>query len=277
MRKTFILAMFLFACGGILAHEFWIAPVKFHYQLKDTLQLRLLVGEGFTGENWGVGKEKLKRLDLISANANENMLDQYSPDSLQPTNMALHHEGTQVIVFNNKGSYIELEPEKFNAYLTEDGLYNAIEWRKTHQQDTAKGKEWYQRSVKSIIQVGSKFSDVYRQPTGLPLDIILLKNPYSLQKETECEVLLLFNGKPLPNTLVRLWQKINTNVSMKDFHTDDSGKIKVNILPAGNYMISAVYMEQTDKLPGHLLVQPSKSGESADWQSFWGSLTFGYD
>lgn len=260
-----------------MAHEFWIAPVKFYYQVNDTLQLRLLVGENFTGENWGVGKEKLKRLELISAHAKQNILDLYSPDSLEATSVVLNNEGTQVIVFNNKGSYIELDAEKFNAYLIEDGLYNTIEWRKAHQQDTAKGKEWYQRSVKSIIQVGNKLSDMYRQPTGLPLDMIILKNPYSLNTETKCEVLVLFNGKPLQNSLVKLWRKTNTNVTMQEFKTNTAGKVKLTIVPEGNYMISAVHMERTDKLPEYLLVQPSKSGESADWQSFWGSLTFGYN
>ena len=84
-----------------------------------------------------------------------------------------------MVVFNSTNSHIELASDKFNEYLKEDGLESAIQYRQKNGENNKVGKEYYQRSVKTVIQVGNEITDACLEPTGLPLDIILFENPYA--------------------------------------------------------------------------------------------------
>ena len=118
-----------------------------------------------------------------------NNLGKDSGDSLQ---LALIDEGTVMMTLNTKNSLIDLEAEKFNEYLKEEGLTEAIEYRQKSGDTIKNGHENYQRSVKTIFQVGKRFTNVCKQKTDLPLDIIPVEHPYTIVKdESDFSILAL--------------------------------------------------------------------------------------
>jgi hypothetical protein len=270
MKKGILLPVLWIVTIVAFAHEFWLSPQKFFYSIRETAHIRFNVGENFTGENWGGNKTKIQQLlHYTPSDTIINLSSRLSENKGDSLSLPLPETGTHMVVFHSTNSFIKLEAEKFNGYLQEDGLDNVVSYRKEHNQMQNEGKEYYQRSVKTILQVGDNLTDACTKPTSLPLDIIPEINPYTLPAELTKQGLLkvrfqvLFRGKPLDNALVKIWYRTPKKVEMEDLRADKKGWIITERHP-GPFMVSCVHMERntTDTL--------------ADWQSYWGSLSFEY-
>ena len=175
--------------------------------------------------------------------------------------------GNNLIALNNRNTYIQIEPQKFNAYLQEDGLDNALEWRKTHSLLNRPGRENYQRCVKTLIRNGSQGDDTYALNTGMRLELIPSSDPYD--KPRSLEFTVLFDNKPLENALVQVWHRAGGRTTVDKLRSDNAGKVTFPLWPDGDWMISAVRIVPTTP-------SKTKTTNKADWQSYWGSYTFSY-
>src|SRR6185295_6960741 len=213
MKKIFFLLL-TFVVMSVSGHEFWIQPDKFIYKYAEHVNIKFLVGENFAGENWTGDKDKIKSLHLYFEDAVDTNVDddlgKNKGDSLQ---IAMLDEGTVMLTLNTTNSFIDLDAAKFNDYLEKDGLTEALKYRQTNGDTAKNGHENYQRSVKTIFQVGDKFTYVYKQKTDLPLDIIPTEHPYSISKDGNFKVKLFFQGEKLKDTKVRVWHKLDDKVS----------------------------------------------------------------
>jgi len=265
MKKKIIFCFLILGVLSLSAHEFWIQPDKFIYKRGETINIKFLAGENFNGENWTGDKEKIAGLryyfdDVIDKNLDDD-LGVEKGDSLQ---LAMLDEGTAMITLNTKNSFIDLEAKKFNEYLREDGLTEAIEYRQKNGDTVKNGLEYYQRSVKTIFQVGSKTTDAYKRKTELPLDIIPAEHPYTVAKDGNFKVKIFFQGEKLKKTKVKVWHRVDNKVSQLEYTTNDDGEIKFFLHPEGEWMVSCVKMIKL------------QNDSQAEWQSYWGSLTWGY-
>lgn len=132
MKKILSLSVLLILIVSVTAHEFWLAPKKFWFQVNDTATLNFKVGEHFLGDNWKGNKSKVNQLlyySPSSTNSIGNLLSGNEGDSIK---IVLREEGTHMVIFNSNNSFIELEADKFNAYLKEDGIMNTLTYRKEH-------------------------------------------------------------------------------------------------------------------------------------------------
>ena len=246
------------------SHEFWLQPDKFIYEVGDEVNLRLLVGENFEGENWSGNKKSIKSFRLHFDDVTDDLSSQITDSAGDSLQFSIHEEGTFMITYNSTNKFIELKPEEFLAYLKEDGLQNAIDYRKENGELDSMGREFYQRSVKTIFQVGDRTHGAYKKQTSLPIDIIPLSNPYKFKKGDTLTVRILFQKKPLTNSLVKVWHRVNNETEKIELLSNENGEIRFHVKAIGSWMISTVKMI---RLP---------ETDEAQWQSYWGSLTFGY-
>ena len=248
----------------ILAHEFWLQPEKFIYQPGENINIRFWVGEDFDGSNWSGNREKVNTLQLWLDDITDDIADQVTDEKGDSLQLNIMDEGTPMITFNSANSFIQLDSAKFNAYLKEDGLTSVLEYRAAHNENDSSGRELYQRSVKTLVQVGDKKSNI-SHPTNLPLDIIPLTNPYTAKNNDTLAVKVLFKHQPLANQLVNVWQRINGKTTKQEYQTNNKGSLGFALSTSGKWMVSTVKMVRLDKDP------------KADWQSYWGSCTWGYE
>lgn len=247
-----------------LSHEFWLEPQQYIFSRADEINIRFRVGEDFTGDNWRGNREKINELKLFYADIVDDLSNAITDDQGDSLQFSIHEEGTALITFNSTNSFIDLEAAKFNAYLLEDGLQNAIDDRRQQNEVDSPGREMYQRSVKSILQIGALKTTVYKKQTKLPVDIIPLSHPYQLKDGDSITVKILFKGEPLANTKVRTWHKVPGHVSNHSFMSNENGEIRFPVTTSGEWMVSCVTMVRLlDDL-------------GAQWQSYWGSVTWGY-
>lgn len=269
MKKVIVFLSVTIISLAVIAHEFWLQPQKYVFNNGETASIKFNVGESFTGENWTGNNDKINQLTHYTPSNKQidiaGLVSDKKGDSIQ---LKLEEDGTHMIIYNSKNSFINLVSAKFNPYLKEDGLSETVAYRKLHNETNKNGKEYYQRSVKTILQVGSLHTDALLKPTSLPLDIIPSENVYNLGNQGKNPIIqftVLFNKKPLANKLVKVWHKTaNQKTELTDLRTNSLGKIATKIALNGSYMISCVHMER------------NTIDTAADWQSYWASVTFGF-
>lgn len=263
MKRTVLI---LFAIGLVsvgLSHEFWIAPSQYRCQPSQQILLSFLVGEDFHGEVWEARVKRTQSVQVFGAKTQLSLTEIALKSDSIPIPVVLENPGTYLVAMRSNNSFIELEAEKFNDYLKEDGIENIAQLRADKKELDKPAREFYQRCAKTLLQVGGTMDGSYKKNLGQPLEIIPLKNPYALKANEGLPVQILFKGKPLPNAVVRTWHKTpNTETAKGSIRTNAKGIITTPALAAGEWMISLVRMV------------PHPDPKEADYQSYWASLTF---
>jgi uncharacterized GH25 family protein len=243
-------------------HEFWLGLTRYRLAPGGETVLTFFVGEDFHGETWTKRNERLQSLKLYGADGVKDLSATAMETDTLPMSLSFANAGTHLLAMESKNSYIELDGEKFTAYLEEDGIDNIKALRSSKGESTKAAREHYRRCAKTILQVGSKTDHTPLQKLGQALEIVPLKNPYALRKGEELTLQVMFLGKPLPNTVVRTWQKAPAQETAKArLRTDAEGKTSFIPAVAGEWMVSLVYM-----IPS--------TDPAADYQSYWATLVF---
>ena len=263
MRKTAKI-FFVLMCIGLISqgHEFWIGLSNYRVAANGNVAVQFYVGEDFKEEVWAARKSRTGKVIHFSNNRQTDITNKFIPDSLPValTNLVL---GTHMITMESKPSYIEMKADKFNEYLAEDGIDDIAVLRKQKNQLSKDSREFYQRFAKTIFQSGAVVDSTYKIITGMRLELIPGKNPYSLKAGNKLPMLILFNGKPLHNYKIRTWNKIKGKLYTGTLITDNDGSVNVPLNHTGEWMISLVKMTENE------------IKDEADYTSYWGSLTFG--
>lgn len=260
--KYLLITSFIFSSIFTVAHEYWIAPVKYKVKSNESFSINCYAGEDFKEEVWAKRKDRTLQVKLFHENEIMDITPKFIAQDSVKIPMYLSKEGNHLIAIRTKPSYIEMEGKAFNAYLEEDGMANILAYREKNNLSEKKSREYYQRCAKTLLQVDGKNDETYKINTGMTLEIIPQNNPYTLDAE-ELNVYFEFKGKPLANYQVRTWCKKDGKLIVKSFHkTDANGYAKLPIKEKGEWMISVVKME--------LYSDTNK----ADYDSYWGSFTF---
>ena len=251
------------------AHEFWLQPAFFFVNPGATVPVDIRVGESYEGEPSEGKKNRIVTYKHYSAADSTELSPKLVGDNYGSVSLKLTQPGTHLLVFANTPKFIELKPKEFLAYLKEDGLDNVVAARQQQGQTDKPGRELYRRCAKSLIQVGDQPDNTYARPTNLVIDITPTQNPYTLRQGQMAGFRVLFRGKPLANTLVQYWAKpqLAGKAVVVKSSTNADGLVQFKLVQGRN-MVSAVRMIAND--------EPTLKGSPvADWQSYWGSLTFG--
>jgi uncharacterized GH25 family protein len=265
MKPRILLLVSLVLLGSLATgHEFWLRPKKFRYAVGEEAKIDFVVGENFNGEFWDLTLHKVEKLELITAFGKKDLTSFVKKTKGNNLLYKIGSQGTHLFALRSNKAFIELEAEKFNEYLSEDGLDNIIQRRKDQNETGSPAKENYQRFAKLLLQGGTTTDEVYKRNVGFPLEIIPDANPYRLKSGEYLGCKILFESKPLAHQLVKVWSIVGNRSFLQNMYTESDGTIKFPISSTGPWMVSTVRME------------PSNN-EGVDYESMWASLVFGID
>jgi uncharacterized GH25 family protein len=266
VMKTKLLSAYLFALvfsANVFAHEYWLEPETFFLQPREKTAVHLYVGDGLVKDR----EERpfqLAKTPLFKVFSAANTLDlrtQLADGATPVYNFAPDKAGNYLLGIERNWTYIKLEPAQFEDYLREDGMEYIIAERAKLGESQKEGRERYSRFIKSILQVGDKRDDVYRKRLGMRLEIMPLENPYSKKIGDALQFQILFDGKPLAGKTVFAG---NRDSETQKLTTDKNGKFAIKIERGGLWLVRLVYMQRC-----------ATDCSEADWESFWGALSFG--
>lgn len=242
-----------------LAHDFWIEPSSYWTEPGGALAVRLRVGERFEGEPVPRNPERIERFALLGPGGELPVegMDGHDPAGyVRPRAPGIH-----VLVYRSRRAGIELAPDKFAAYLEEEGLDGILALRKERGEADKPAREVYSRCAKALVAVGGAGAGGYDRVVGLPLELVPEANPFALGERDELPVRLLFQGKPLDGALVVAMDRGSPQRTVKA-KTGPDGRARLALGRPGVWLVKSV----------HMFRAPEDAG--ADWESLWASLTF---
>lgn len=263
-KRVAVFSALLFVSLIGMSHEFWLQPKKYRYKLGEQMNVDFMVGESFNGEFWDMKRHKVEKLEMYNLGGKKDLLSDVKIKEGNNVGYKFSQAGTHLLTMQSDAAYIELEAAKFNDYLKEDGLDYILEERKKANELNKPSKEYYTRFAKLLVQSGDKTDDTFKRKTGLRLEIIPDKNPYSLASGDYLQCQVLFEGKPTAHALVKVWSHIGNKVFLQNIYTEKDGTITFPISNKGPWMVSSVRMIHSEK-------------DESIYHSLWASLVFGIE
>ncbi len=254
------LALALLAGPDLWAHDFWIEPSTFRPAVAQRMAVRLRVGQEFRGDPVPRIPSLLKRFTLVGP-AGE--MDVPGVPNTEPAGfLSIPAPGLYMVVYAGNPEPVQLDPQKFNDYLGQEGLEKIAELREKRGETGAPAREIFSRCAKALLAVGgSTTGSGWDRPLGLRLEIVPEANPYMLQGGGKLPARLLYQGKPLPGALVVAFTK-DRPAAKVSARSDGEGRVALELDRPGTWLVKAVHMI------------PAARESGADWESFWASLTF---
>lgn len=255
----------MLAASPVAAHEFWIEPHDFTIAQDGRIQADLRVGQDFKGDAFPYIPSRFaafRRHDRLGEADVEGVTGDLPALNLKP-----RAEGLSIFTYVSAGERIRFRDwEKFEVYLDYEGLDTIPARHDARGLPPDDISEIYTRCAKTLVAVGDASDDTDRA-TGMRLELVAGENPLTLTPGAEMSFTLLWQGKPLADTQVALFQKgQDGNAGTRTLaRTDDSGHASFTIPASGAYMAASVHMIE------------APADRAADWESYWASLTFGVE
>lgn len=258
--RAFVVLLALGLARASLAHDFWIEPKVYRAPSPVAIDFSLKVGFAAEVDELPWRDNHCERCVLVSGDQEFAVFG--AAESVPALRLDLASTGTWTVGYRSFDRFVELEAEKFEAYLAEEGLERIREERAARGESRRGAKEQYSRCAKALVRIGPPegFDRPGPAPIGQPLELIAEIDPYTLGKDTKLPVQLRLRGRPLAGALVEA-------VRADDHHrvlaarSDAEGRVEFALEP-GPWRICAVHMERAPR------------GPTADWRSLWATLTF---
>ena len=253
--------------GTALAHDFWLQPRSWQVAPGADMPFVVEVGHGSFRQQWGADASHLLVLDDHARGVQADLRSLFKPGGDVPhLTYAFRQPGLHIVSLVSTDTPSNLPSIRFNDYITAEGLTPAIDARTRTQTMTDNGRELYSRRAKALIQVGpvtSRDDGLATRPLGLTLEIVPLRNPYSLKADRILPVQILYNGRPLPGALVKLTSLEFDVRPLEAARSNAAGRVAFRIPPVGSWLVNVIW------------TRPITSPD-ADFQTVFSSLTFGY-
>jgi uncharacterized GH25 family protein len=260
------LGLALAGSAAAAAHDMWIEPSGFAQPVGGRISVKLRVGQQFDGDPLPRDPQRIVRFAALSPGGEAPIPG--VPGTDPAGYLALPSPGLYLLVYRSNHDAVELDADKFEKYLGEEGLEKVLALRAQRHESSQPVKEIFSRCAKSLVSVGagglpggSGVHGVFDHVLGLPLELVPESNPYALAAGGQLPVTLLFDGKPLANAKVTAIPKGHA-AEQVSARTDGKGKARLPLARGGVWLVKAVNM----------MAAPAASG--AQWESWWASLTF---
>ena len=259
MRKIIVLFSI-----PLLAHDLYFLPPTFRPKPGEKVRVAFHNGDAFPESETHAPIVRIRDAQALSK-SNATPITRLRESAKEVVGeAAFPGPGDILLTARTIPNFIQLEPEKFEAYLKDEGLDHVVKWRREHGETKAPGKERYSKYVKSLLLAGPS-SEYFNHVVGFTIEIVPQANPSLLKAGGSLPVQVLFRGKPIAGiaveTAVAPSSGGKTIVSVVG-NTDRNGRIVLPLVQTGLWRIHTLLMERC--------AEPA----AADWESFWATLTF---
>jgi uncharacterized GH25 family protein len=263
LRALAALLIFLAGASGAYAHEFWMLPDRFEAAPGSTVNLRLYVGQNFTGDQVGISAPLVAAFGHYAAGTLVDLKGEAPATAMVGSlPVRLPRAGTHLLAMDSHPSPLQLAPDLFKAYLELEGLQGIIEARERAGTSSLPSRERFRRNIKALIQVGGQSDTTYATRTGQRLEIVPLQDPATADAGTPLGFQVYFDSQPLTGALVKFWSRSGSELVALSQRTDNQGEVSMALPAAGVWMVSLVHMI------------PTTDSSDFDWDSYWGNLIF---
>ncbi len=246
----------------MFAHDLYLLPGLFRVPQGGELKVAFHNGDSFPESEVAPKVERLRDSQVSGRSGSAAMKNLRVSGNETFGDVTIAGTGNFLLSVRTVPNFIELAPDKFLAYLKEEGLSEVIEWRTQHAETGKPGRERYTKFAKSLIRSGSP-DDYFQHALGFPIEIIPLRDPSTIHAGGSLPVQVMFLGKPAAGLQVEsAWASGTRKKTIVVGRTGADGSITVPVPQTGKWRLHSLKMERC--------AEPA----AADWESSWASLTF---
>ena len=243
----------------LFAHDMWIEPTTFSPEPGQIVGLKLRVGQDLLGDPLPRNPALIHQFVVEDAAGRKPVAGRDGSDPAGFLRVAA--PGLLLVGYGSNPSAVELPADKFNQYLKEEGLEAVASLRASRNQTGAKAQELFSRCAKSLVLSGRPAAAQADRQLGFTLELVAERNPYAIPAGADLPVRLTYEKRPLAGALVVAMNRLNPAEKLSA-RTGSDGRVRFRLQSRGLWLIKAVHMV------------PAPAGASAQWASFWASLTF---
>lgn len=256
--KYLIAMFFIISINTAYAHDFWLeAHGKKSKNSITSISAR--VGPGWPGKQSVRLDNMVDSLQLFLGNDKGKNIDGRD-NSYVFGHYNSEKKSTELVVLQTKNFVLKLPAFEFNQYLDEEGLKEAVQYRKKYNLMSQDSTELFHRIAKiypNIIKDNS-----FNRILNLSFEISLVTDPLTYKIKSPFILKITTNGRPIANKQIKAQNKDSTKIFLTE--TDDNGIAIFNLNEPGQWLFSSVNLQQL------------YHGE-AQWQSTWSSLVLTID
>ena len=257
--RALAIATLVLAAAPLSAHDMWIEPTTFSPDAGTIVGVRLRVGQDLLGDPLAYDPALVDQFVVEDATGRKPVVGRAGADPAGLLRVAA--PGLLLVGYRSKPSAVELTPEKFNQYLTEEGLDGVAAERARRHETGAMARELFSRCAKSLVLSGPTSPAQGDRPLGFTLELVAERDPYAIAHGPALPFRLTYPNRPLAGAHVGALNRLNPMEKMTA-RTDHDGRVRFMLKQTGMWLVKAVHMV------------PAPAGANADWQSYWASLTF---
>jgi len=256
---TLPVAAVVLSGAPLFAHDMWIEPATFFPESGQIIGVGLRVGENLVGDPIPRDPALINQFVVEDATGRKPVVGRDGADPAGFFRAAM--AGLLIIGYRSNPSAVELEADKFNQYLKEEGLDSVAALRASRNENGARARELFSRCAKSLVLSGSASEPQGDRRLGFALELVAERNPYALRAGEDLPVRLTFENRPLAGALVVAMNRLNPSEKLTA-RSDNDGRVRFRLKQSGMWLVKAVHMV------------PAPAGAKAEWASYWASLTF---
>ncbi len=284
----------LFAAPGVaIGHDSWLVASKNSVKASETVRVAFVTAEVFPTSEHATGAERVAEWVVIHGDERRTVGGYRIDNQELAARVDLPKPGTHVIALALHPRYIELEPDQFTEYLEDEQAEAALGARRERNEQDQPGRELYTKMAKTFIKVDGASNDTsYRRAVGHALEIIPLSNPCRWIVGDEVRVRVLLDGKPAAGLRVSGGHEgLPPHTYVSHATTDRAGVTRVKLTQRGLWFLRTHTIRppksrgstNSAKQASTASSKPAQTGTSAgsgdpsttaDWESFWASITF---
>lgn len=243
------------------AHDLWLVPGETAAAGKPVV-VRANVGMDFPNSELAPDAAAFKRRLLVKPDGKEGTLKAAGKEGTSGLlEFVPESAGRYVVAVETQPRIITLDADKFNEYLVADGMPHIYRLRAKEKTLDKPAKERYSKHVKALVRVGEGGGGDPGRVVGMALEIVPLRDPFTLKIGEALPVRVLFQGKALAEANVG-WQHPGDGETARGYvRTDARGEALVPVARAGLMTVRLTHMTRP-------------KAADYEWESFWSTLTF---
>lgn len=267
LRHVVVILSGLAGSMSAYAHDLWLQPAGFWPASGQPFALSILIGHGPNRDNWGIRSDRIIMLtNVLPSGQRLDLLPLIRAGSSDPAmRLRLTQPGTHVVAMQSNDAQSVLPAERFNEFITVEGMTPAVRHRAANRATDLPGREDYSRRAKAIIQIGTpdvRTSEGVTRRVGFELEIVPERHPYLLAAREKLPVRVYWQGRPLAGALVKLTNLDADERPVAMLRTDAAGRAAFLMPAHGKWLLNTVW------------TKPVK-GEASQFKTIFSSLTFG--
>ena len=256
--STILIAALLLASPAH-SHEFWIEADSYNVDPDQAIIGHTKTGTNFKGVRDYYLPHLFDRFEIMDADGMRPV--EGLPGDIPPLNVTPRRPGLHRVIYQSKTKTVDFkEWQVFAEYLIDVGLDPPLSRHQEMGLSPDDVTESYIRCAKALIAVGDGVGQ--DAPSGMPLELVALTNPYTTPEVQDITVQLLWNGAHAPNTQITVFYGQNETLKIVKVQTDTQGQAQLPFLGSGPYLVNAVHFREA----------PASYG--TPWLSHWASLTY---